>query len=42
MRNLTDRRYKIDGQNVDPLWVWVLYGEPRVIAVEIGAKFGGK
>ena len=42
VRNLTDKRYKIDGQNVDPLWVWVLYGEPRVIAVEIGAKFGGK
>ena len=41
-RNLTDKRYKIDGQNVDPLWVWVLYGEPRVLAVEIGAKFGEK
>jgi iron complex outermembrane recepter protein len=41
-RNLTDKRYRISGQNVDPLWVWVLYGEPRVFAAEVGVKFGGK
>ena len=39
-RNLTDQRYKMSGQNVDPLWVWQFYGEPRYFAGEVGVKFG--
>jgi iron complex outermembrane receptor protein len=41
-RNLTDRIYKESGQNVDPLWVWAFYGEPRFVGGEIGYKFGQK
>jgi len=41
-RNLTDKRYHVSAQDVDPLWVWGLYGEPRVLAIELGMKFGGK
>ena len=39
-RNLTDKRYKESGQNVDPLWVWTFYGEPRYFGGEVGLKFG--
>ncbi len=39
-RNLTDKRYKESGQNVDPLWVWTFYGEPRYFGGELGIKFG--
>jgi len=41
-RNLTDKIYKESAQNVDPLWVWAFYGEPRFIGGEIGFKFGEK
>jgi iron complex outermembrane receptor protein len=41
-RNLTDKVYKESAQNVDPLWVWAFYGEPRFIGGEIGYKFGQK
>jgi iron complex outermembrane receptor protein len=41
-RNLTDRIYKIASQDVDPLWVWAMYGEPRYVAGQIGYKFGKK
>jgi iron complex outermembrane receptor protein len=41
-RNLTDKIYKESAQNVDPLWVWAFYGEPRFIGGEIGYKFGQK
>jgi iron complex outermembrane receptor protein len=39
-RNLTDKIYKESAQNVDPLWVWAFYGEPRFVGGEIGMKFG--
>ena len=39
-RNLTDKVYVESAQNVDPLWVWSFYGEPRVFGGEIGYKFG--
>ncbi len=39
-RNLTDKRYVASSQNVDPLWIWTLYGEPRYFGVEYGVKFG--
>jgi iron complex outermembrane receptor protein len=39
-RNLTDKLYKESAQNVDPLWVWAFYGEPRFVGGEIGMKFG--
>jgi iron complex outermembrane receptor protein len=39
-RNLADKRYVASSQNVDPLWIWTLYGEPRYLGVEIGMKFG--
>ncbi len=38
-RNLTDKHYIESAQNVDPLWVWAFYGEPRFIGGEIGFKF---
>jgi iron complex outermembrane recepter protein len=41
-RNLTDRTYKTSAQNVDPLWVWSFYGEPRYYGLEIGVKFADK
>jgi iron complex outermembrane receptor protein len=39
-RNLADKIYKESAQNVDPLWVWAFYGEPRFVGGEIGMKFG--
>jgi iron complex outermembrane receptor protein len=39
-RNLADKRYVASSQNVDPLWIWTLYGEPRYYGVEYGVKFG--
>jgi iron complex outermembrane receptor protein len=41
-RNLTDKIYKESAQNVDPLWIWTFYGEPRFVGGEIGFKFGQK
>ena len=41
-RNLTDKVYRESAQNVDPLWVWAFYGEPRYISGQIGFKFGEK
>jgi iron complex outermembrane receptor protein len=41
-RNLTDKVYIESSQNVDPLWIWAFYGEPRFIGGEIGYKFGQK
>ena len=41
-RNLTDRTYKTSAQNVDPLWIWSFYGEPRYVGAEFGVKFAGK
>jgi iron complex outermembrane receptor protein len=41
-RNLTDKIYKESAQNVDPLWVWGFYGEPRYVAGQVGFKFGQK
>lgn len=39
-RNLADKRYVASSQNVDPLWIWTLYGEPRYFGIEYGMKFG--
>jgi iron complex outermembrane receptor protein len=39
-RNLTNKIYIASAQNVDPLWVWTFYGEPRYVGGEIGFKFG--
>ncbi len=39
VRNLADKHYIESAQNVDPLWVWAFYGEPRFIGVELGYKF---
>ena len=39
-RNLTDKHYIESAQNVDPLWIWSFYGEPRFFGGEIGYKFG--
>jgi iron complex outermembrane receptor protein len=41
-RNLTDKIYKESAQNVDPLWIWAFYGEPRFVGGEVGYKFGQK
>lgn len=41
-RNLTDKIYKESSQNVDPLWIWAFYGEPRYVGAELGYKFGLK
>ena len=37
-----DKVYIESAQNVDPLWVWAFYGEPRFVGGEIGFKFGKK
>jgi len=39
-RNLADKTYKASAQNVDPLWIWAFYGEPRYYGAEAGFKFG--
>ncbi len=39
-RNLTNKVYIESSQNVDPLWVWSFYGEPRFFGGEVGYKFG--
>ena len=39
-RNLSDKRYVPSSQNVDPLWIWTLYCEPRYLGLEYGVKFG--
>jgi iron complex outermembrane receptor protein len=39
VRNLTDKKYIESAQNVDPLWVWSFYGEPRFFGAELGYKF---
>ena len=39
-RNLTNRIYRQSGQDVDPLWIWVFYGEPQFFGGEVGFKFG--
>jgi iron complex outermembrane receptor protein len=41
-RNLTNKIYRESGQDVDPLWIWTFYGEPRYVGGEIGVKFGQK
>jgi len=41
-RNLGNKTYVLSSQNVDPLWVWSFYGEPRYIGGEVGLKFGIK
>ena len=41
-RNLTNKIYKESGQDVDPLWVWAFYGEPRFVGAEVGFKFSTK
>jgi iron complex outermembrane recepter protein len=38
-KNLTDKTYVESSQNVDPLWVWSFYGQPRYIAGQVGLKF---
>ncbi|MCX7056192.1 MAG: TonB-dependent receptor [Proteobacteria bacterium] len=38
-RNLSDKRYVASSQNVDPLWIWTLYGAPRYFGLEYGVKF---
>jgi iron complex outermembrane recepter protein len=38
-RNLTDKIYLESAQNVDPLWVWGFYGEPRYLGLEAGYHF---
>jgi iron complex outermembrane receptor protein len=40
-RNLLDKRYSAASQDVDPLWIWSFYGEPRYVGLEGGIKFGG-
>ena len=42
VRNLADKHYIESAQNVDPLWVWAFYGEPRFVGAEIGYKFAQK
>ncbi len=34
-RNLTNKLYIESAQNVDPLWVWAFYGEPRSSAARL-------
>ena len=41
-RNLANKTYIESSQNVDPLWVWAFYGEPRYVGGEVGYKFGQK
>jgi len=38
-RNLANKIYVQSSQNVDPLWVWAFYGEPRYIGGQAGFKF---
>ena len=38
-RNLTNKIYLENAQNVDPLWVWGFYGEPRYLGLQVGYKF---
>jgi iron complex outermembrane recepter protein len=38
-KNLTDKTYVESSQNVDPLWVWSFYGQPRYIGGQVGVKF---
>jgi len=38
-RNLANKTYVSSSQNVDPLWVWTFYGEPRYFGGEVGIKF---
>ncbi|MBS0579444.1 MAG: TonB-dependent receptor [Proteobacteria bacterium] len=38
-KNLTDKTYVESSQNVDPLWVWSFYGEPRYVGAQAGIKF---
>ena len=42
VRNLTDKVYVESAQNVDPLWVWTFYGEPRFIGAQLGYRFLNK
>ena len=42
VRNLTDKVYVESAQNVDPLWVWTFYGEPRFIGAQLGYRFSNK
>lgn len=39
-RNLADKVYLQSAQNVDPLWIWGFYGQPRYLGVQVGFKFG--
>ena len=41
-RNLTNKIYVASAQDVDPLWIWTFYGEPRYVGAEIGFKFSEK
>ncbi|MBW4053372.1 MAG: TonB-dependent receptor [Proteobacteria bacterium] len=38
-RNLMDKVYLQSAQNVDPLWIWGFYGEPRYLGVQAGYRF---
>jgi iron complex outermembrane receptor protein len=38
-KNLTNKTYVESSQNVDPLWVWSFYGEPRYVGGQVGIKF---
>ena len=38
-RNLANKTYVASSQNVDPLWVWSFYGEPRYFGAQAGIKF---
>jgi len=38
-RNLANKTYIDSSQNVDPLWVWRFYGEPRYVGAQAGIKF---
>ena len=39
-KNLTDEEYRIGELAVGGLWVMTYWGEPRVLGVEAGMKFG--
>jgi iron complex outermembrane recepter protein len=38
-RNLADKVYVQSAQNVDPLWIWAFYGEPRYLGLQAGYDF---
>src|SRR6185312_8215274 len=38
-RNLADKVYVQSAQNVDPLWIWAFYGEPRYLGLQAGYEF---